>query len=82
MIALVKAENFTIDIQSSNRNSTSVSQRAVIIEIDNDERGVICDFTTISDISFEAILYKNIRIFYKDYLSNGVVEILEEPQIK
>ena len=32
-------------------------------------------------ISFEAILYKNIRIFYKDYLSNGVVEILEEPQL-
>ena len=30
MIALVKADNFTIDIQSSNRNSTSVSQRAVI----------------------------------------------------
>ena len=30
IIALVKADNFTIDIQSSNRNSTSVSQRAVI----------------------------------------------------
>ena len=30
MIALVKADNFTIDIQLSNRNSTSVSERAVI----------------------------------------------------
>ena len=33
-------------------------------------------------ISFEAILYKNIGIFYKDFLLKGAVELLEEPQNK
>ena len=54
----------------------------------NPELGVVYFYSNMTfenyliKISFEAILYKNIRIFYKDYLSNGVVEILEEPQIK